>query len=76
MKSSLRRITLRAIAVATLSLGSLAVQAQNAVKVGIVGPFSGPFAHYGVLFKNGVEINRFVGIKSKEFLLKEIAKVG
>jgi thioredoxin 1 len=28
-----------------------------------------------VLFKNGTEINRFVGIKSKEFLLKEIAKV-
>jgi len=27
-----------------------------------------------ILFKNGVEINRFVGIKSKEFLLKEIAK--
>ena len=29
-------------------------QAQ-AIKVGIVGPFSGPFAHYGTLFKNGVE---------------------
>jgi len=29
-----------------------------------------------VLFKNGTEINRFVGIKSKDFLLKEIAKVG
>ena len=29
-----------------------------------------------ILFKNGVEVNRFVGIKSKEFLLKEIAKVG
>lgn len=29
-----------------------------------------------ILFKNGTEINRFVGIKSKEFLLKEIAKVG
>jgi thioredoxin 1 len=29
-----------------------------------------------ILFKNGVEINRFVGIKSKEFLLKEIVKVG
>ena len=29
-----------------------------------------------VLFKNGVEVNRFVGIKSKDFLLKEIAKVG
>jgi len=29
-----------------------------------------------ILFKNGTEINRYVGIKSKEFLLKEIAKVG
>jgi thioredoxin 1 len=28
-----------------------------------------------VLFKDGKEINRFVDIKSKEFLLKEIAKV-
>lgn len=28
-----------------------------------------------ILFKNGKEINRFVGIKSKDFLLKEIAKV-
>lgn len=28
-----------------------------------------------VLFKDGKEINRFVGIKSKEFLLKEIEKV-
>ena len=28
-----------------------------------------------VLFKDGKEINRFVGIKSKEFLLKEIARV-
>ncbi|HZL08856.1 MAG TPA: thioredoxin [Prolixibacteraceae bacterium] len=29
-----------------------------------------------ILLKNGIEINRFVGIKSKDFLLKEIAKVG
>ena len=29
-----------------------------------------------ILFKNGKEVNRFVGIKSKEFLLKEISKVG
>jgi thioredoxin 1 len=29
-----------------------------------------------ILFKNGTEINRFVGIKSKDFLLKEIAKAG
>jgi thioredoxin 1 len=27
-----------------------------------------------ILFKNGVEVNRFVGIKSKEFLLKAIEK--
>ncbi|MDA7418394.1 ABC transporter substrate-binding protein [Xenophilus arseniciresistens] len=31
-------------------------QAQDAtIKVGIVGPFSGPFAHYGSLFKAGAE---------------------
>jgi thioredoxin 1 len=29
-----------------------------------------------ILFNNGTEITRFVGIKSKDFLLKEIAKVG
>jgi thioredoxin 1 len=29
-----------------------------------------------ILFKNGTEINRFVGIKSKDFLLNQIAKVG
>ncbi len=28
-----------------------------------------------ILFKNGIEIDRFVGIKSKDFLLKEISKV-
>ena len=28
-----------------------------------------------VLFKNGKEINRFVGVKTKDFLLKEILKV-
>jgi thioredoxin 1 len=28
-----------------------------------------------ILFKNGKEINRFVGVKSKDFLLKEINKV-
>jgi thioredoxin 1 len=27
-----------------------------------------------ILFKNGIEVNRFVGIKTKEFLLKEIGK--
>ncbi len=28
-----------------------------------------------ILFKNGKEINRFVGVKTKDFLLKEIKKV-
>jgi thioredoxin 1 len=28
-----------------------------------------------ILFKNGEEVNRFVGVKSKDFLLKEIYKV-
>lgn len=27
-----------------------------------------------ILFKNGKEINRFVGVKQKDFLLKEISK--
>ena len=40
--------------VAGLAFASFGAAAQ-AVKVGIVGPFSGPFAHYGTLFKNGVE---------------------
>ena len=28
-----------------------------------------------ILFKNGKEINRFVGVKNKEFLLQQINKV-
>lgn len=28
-----------------------------------------------ILFKNGKEINRFVGVKMKDFLMKEISKV-
>ena len=28
-----------------------------------------------ILFKNGKEINRFVGVKTKDFLMKEIIKV-
>jgi branched-chain amino acid transport system substrate-binding protein len=55
MNSSLRRDVLRVVAIAGLGLGAWSAHAQNAVKVGIVGPFSGPFAHYGTLFKNGAE---------------------
>ena len=32
-----------------------ALASAQTVKVGIVGPFSGPFAHYGALFKAGAE---------------------
>ena len=28
-----------------------------------------------ILFKNGKEVNRFVGVKNKEFLLQEINKI-
>jgi branched-chain amino acid transport system substrate-binding protein len=38
----------------TLALAALDVAAQT-IKVGIAGPFSGPFAHYGKLFKDGAE---------------------
>jgi len=41
-------------AVMSAALASFGAAAQT-VKVGIVGPFSGPFAHYGTLFKNGAE---------------------
>ena len=41
-------------AVSVLSMTAMSAGAQQ-VKVGIVGPFSGPFAHYGTLFKGGVE---------------------
>lgn len=45
---------------AALGFALLPAQAQaqaqtGAIKVGIVGPFSGPFAHYGTLFKTGAE---------------------
>ncbi len=52
------QLSRRAVTAALLALSAatvpLAAQSQ-AIKVGIVGPFSGPFAHYGALFKNSVE---------------------
>jgi branched-chain amino acid transport system substrate-binding protein len=50
-----RRTTAVAI-LATASLGFSSAYAQTQpVKIGIVGPFSGPFAHYGALFKASAE---------------------
>lgn len=43
------------LAAAAIALTSPFAAAQATVKVGIVGPFSGPFAHYGTLFRNGAE---------------------
>jgi branched-chain amino acid transport system substrate-binding protein len=39
---------------AVIGLSALHAGAAN-VKVGVIGPFSGPYAHYGKLFKDGVE---------------------
>jgi branched-chain amino acid transport system substrate-binding protein len=55
MSLNTRRGTLAfAAALALTSFASANVAAQT-VKIGIVGPFSGPFAHYGTLFRNGAE---------------------
>ncbi len=44
-----------AFTVASFAALTPAGAAAQTVKVGIVGPFSGPFAHYGTLFRNGAE---------------------
>lgn len=54
MKFHRRAIACALLATAALTLASPEAMAQ-AVKVGIVGPFSGPFAHYGSLFKAAAE---------------------
>jgi len=52
----IRRNLARALAAAGMALFTIPVYAQsNTVKVGVIGPFSGPFAHYGALFKAGAE---------------------
>lgn len=50
MKFQRRALACALFASAALSLASPHAMAQT-VKVGIIGPFSGPFAHYGSLFK-------------------------
>lgn len=43
-------------AAATFGLAPLRATAQQQpIKIGVLGPFSGPFAHYGTLFKAGAE---------------------
>lgn len=50
MKFHRRALACALFASAALSLAAPQATAQT-VKVGIIGPFSGPFAHYGSLFK-------------------------
>ncbi len=40
---------------ALLAAGMVGAAQAQTVKVGIIAPFSGPFAHYGTLFKAGAE---------------------
>ena len=54
MSHDTRRSAVAPTVAVTLALAAFGAAAQT-VKVGIVGPFSGPFAHYGTLFKNGAE---------------------
>src|SRR6478735_3928557 len=54
MNTKLRAIAFALLTSAGLTLASPHAMAQ-AVKVGIIGPFSGPFAHYGTLFKAAAE---------------------
>lgn len=54
MKSIMRRKVLSLAALALTTSIPFAV-AADPIKIGIVGPFSGPFAHYGTLFKSGAE---------------------
>ena len=53
------------------SVGKLNVEQHN----DIASQFGVSSIPTMIMFKNGREINRFVGVKSKDFLVKEITKV-
>ncbi len=54
MNSKLRRKILGLAVVIAFGAQALIVSAQG-IKIGIVGPFSGPGGHFGTFFKTGVE---------------------
>ncbi len=51
----LTRILTAVAAIGTLGLASAAVQAQETIKIGLVAPFSGPFADYGKQMEAGIK---------------------
>jgi len=50
-----RRHLLAAMLAAPLAFGATSVHAQQAVKIGVIGEFSGPFADYGTQIVNGMK---------------------
>lgn len=67
-----------ALACATLLGGTLPAQAQDVVKIGIVGPYTGPFAVAGQSFRHGVEAymamkGNTVGGRKVEILYRDSA---
>ncbi len=50
-----RRVLCGAVLAATAFTHPFVQAQESTVKIGIIGPFSGPFAHYGTLFKAGAE---------------------
>ena len=56
MNPTRRNLAYALAAAAGMALSAIPVNAQSStIKVGVIGPFSGPFAHYGALFKAGAE---------------------
>jgi branched-chain amino acid transport system substrate-binding protein len=55
LDSKLRRFMVACLGASALATCLPSSAQTQTVKVGIVGPFSGPFAHYGTLFKAGAE---------------------
>lgn len=71
-----RRIMVAGAFASAAALSVSAFAQGQAVKVGIIGPFSGPFAHYGTLFKAGAEAyvanqGGKLGGKSVEFIYRD-----
>src|SRR5215217_5324672 len=52
---TLRTVLRSAMTLGLFGLTTLAAQAQETIKVGVIAPFSGPFADYGKLMEGGIK---------------------